>query len=125
MCRNRALIRPWVQSFYLNVSYDRKYYNSDYVKKQFFGVRDSINRGYMCWNNSGDYGTTPPDILDDEPFIGTAIESSLEFRKPAIGTKMKPLFVNSDVSVLDSILKQDDDTTNEVRYTPFLQIPWK
>lgn len=125
MCRNRAIIRPWVQSFYLNVSYDRKYYNSDYVKKQFFGVRDSINRGYMCWNNSGEYGTTPPDILDDEAFIGTAPESSLEFRKPAIGTKMKPLFVNSDVSVLDSILKQDDDTTGEVRYTPFLQIPWK
>ena len=48
LCRNRAIIRPWIQSFYLNVSYDRLYYDSDYIKKQFFGVRDSLDRGYMC-----------------------------------------------------------------------------
>ena len=104
LCRNRAIIRPWVQSFYLNVSYDRLYYDSDYIKKQFFGVRDSLDRGYMCWNNSGDYSTTPPDVEATEAFIGTTAEASREFRKPAIGDTMKPLYVDSDVSLLDSIL---------------------
>lgn len=120
LCRNRAIIRPWIQSFYLNVSYDRLYYDSNYIKKQFFGVRDSIDRGYMCWNNSGKYDVTPPDISATEPFIGTAAEANKEFRKPAIGSAMKPLFVDADVSVLDSIL----NPTREVggmKFNPFLQ----
>ena len=123
LCRNRALIRPWVQSFYLNVSYDRLYYDSDYIKKQFFGVRDSIDRGYMCWNNSGEYGTTPPDITPTENFIGTTAEASREYRKPAIGNTMKPLYVESDVSYLDSILnpRYEDDKGNVV-FTPFLKV---
>ena len=121
LCRNRAIIRPWVQSFYLNVSYDRLYYDSDYIKKQFFGVRDALDRGYMCWNNSGDYGTTPPDIGATEAFIGTTAEASREFRKPAIGDTMKPLFVDSDVSVLDSILYpyREEETTV---FRPFLKV---
>lgn len=121
LCRNRAIIRPWVQSFYLNVSYDRIYYDSNYIKKQFFGVRDSLDRGYMCWNNSGNYDTTPQDVTLEEEFNGTAAEANLKFRKPAIGTLMKPLFVDSDVSILDSILQQPyyDDT---VTFTPFLQV---
>ena len=121
MCRNRAIIRPWVQSFYLNVSYDRQYYDEDYIRKEFFGVRDSLNRGYMCWNNSGEYGTTPRDITDTESFIGTAPESSWEFKKPAIGTTMKPLGTgDDDLSILDSILNlyaEDDDSY----YSPLLQ----
>lgn len=125
MCRNRAIIRPWVQSFYLNVSYDRLYYDSDYIAKEFFGTRDSINRGYMCWNNAGEYSVTPKDITDDEEFIGTAPEASLEFKKPAIGTKIKPLYKSedSDLSILDSILHQysDDEFFNKT-YTPFLQV---
>ena len=125
MCRNRAIIRPWIQSFYLNVSYDRLYYNSDYIAKQFFGTRDSINRGYMCWNNSGDYSMTPPDVSDTEPFTGTAPEASTEFRKPAIGNRIKPLvsLEAADLSILDSIREQygDDDYSNRV-YTPFLQV---
>lgn len=123
MCRNRSIIRPWVQSFYLGVSsYDRQYYDEDYIRKEFFGVRDSINRGYMCWNNSGEYGVTPPDITDTENFTGTAPESSWEFKKPAIGTSMKPLSLGeeADLSILDSILNlyaEDDDAY----YSPLLQ----
>lgn len=127
MCKNRAIIRPWVQSFYLNVSYDRQYYDSDYIEKQFFGCRDSIDRGYMCWNNSGEYGVTPPDIEQTKPFTGTALEADGKFRKPALGTKMKPLYVNdSDLSVLDSILYPNyEDSQYDTSYTPLLQIPNK
>ncbi|MBP5603403.1 MAG: hypothetical protein J6X78_11825 [Treponema sp.] len=122
MCRNRSIIRPWVQSFYLGVSYDKQYYDEDYIRKEFFGVRDSINRGYMCWNNSGEYGVTPPDVTDTENFTGTAPESSWEFKKPAIGTTMKPLSSGEeiDLSILDSILNlyADDDDNY---YSPLLQ----
>ena len=121
LCRNRAIVRPWIQSFYLNVSYDRLYYGPDYIEKQFFGVRDSIDRGYMCWNNSGEYGTTPPDETVSKKFTGTASEASDEYRKPAIGTKMKPLYIDSDVSVLDSILNPYIEDENVV-FTPFLQV---
>ena len=77
----------------------------------------------MCWNNSGEYGITPRDVTDTENFIGTAPESSWEFKKPAIGTKMKPLVSSQedlDLSVLDSILNlyaPDDDDY----YYPLLQ----
>ena len=127
MCKNRAIIRPWVQSFYLNVSYDRQYYDSDYIEKQFFGCRDSIDRGYMCWNNSGEYGVTPPDIEQTKPFTGTAPEADGKFRKPALGTKMKPLYINdSDLSVLDSIMYPNyEDSYHDSSYTPLLQIPNK
>ncbi len=123
LCRNRAIIRPWIQSFYLNVSYDRQYYDSDYIKKEFFGTRDSINRGYMCWNNSGEYGVTPADISDTEPFIGTDSASGEQFKKPAIGTTMKPLSLKeqSDLSILDSILYPTYDEAEIVQsFLPFL-----
>ena len=119
LCRNRAIVRPWVQSFYLNCSYDRIYYDEDYIRKEFFGTRDAINRGYMCWNNVGNYEVTPPDISDSDIFIGTAPEASQEFRKPAIGIRKKTEYIDSDVSVLDSILQQYDNTSS---YLPFLQI---
>ena len=125
MCRNRSIIRPWVQSFYLGVSYDKQYYDEDYIRKEFFGVRDSINRGYMCWNNSGEYGITPKDVTDTETFTGTAHEASWEFKKPAIGTTMKPIgsaAEDSDLSILDSIINlyaPDDDDY----YSPLLQNP--
>ena len=127
MCKNRAVIRPWVQSFYLNVSYDRMYYDSDYIEKQFFGCRDSIDRGYMCWNNSGEYGVTPPDIEQTKPFTGTAPEADGKYRKPALGTKMKSLNKNtSDLSVLDSIMYPNyEEPYYDNSYTPLLQIPNK
>lgn len=110
LCRNRAIIRPWVQSFYIGVPYDRKWYGPEYIRKEFFGVRDSINRGYMCWNNAGDYSKTPADVTDTEDYTGTAPEAGKQFRKPAIGTEMRPLFVeDNDLSILDSILLQYPD----------------
>ena len=68
IARDKVLIRPWAQAFYLNVSYDRKYYNKDYVRRQIYGVRDSMNNGYMYWNNSGRYTDISPDILDTDPY---------------------------------------------------------
>ncbi|MDR3284075.1 MAG: hypothetical protein LBS97_02725 [Treponema sp.] len=70
IARNKVIVRPWAQAFKLDVSYDRTYYNKDYVIKQIYGVRDSVNRGYMYWNNSGRYEDISPDISDDEPYPG-------------------------------------------------------
>lgn len=62
IARNHIIVRPWVQAFYLNVSYDRTYYNQDYVQRQVFGARDALNQGYTYWNNSGRYEDLRPDI---------------------------------------------------------------
>ncbi|MBQ2000125.1 MAG: hypothetical protein II220_11710, partial [Spirochaetales bacterium] len=59
---NRAVIRPWVQTFSLPVAYDRKYYGKEYVRREILGVRDSLNVGYMYWNNSGRYDEVFPDF---------------------------------------------------------------
>ncbi|MCQ2573529.1 MAG: hypothetical protein MJ182_06510 [Treponema sp.] len=123
ICRNRAIIRPWVQAFYLNVSYDRLYYDTDYIQKQIFGVRDSVDHGYMYWNNSGDYSRLLPDIKKDTPFTGTAPEASDLFRKPALGTREKPVYIDSGISILDSVLHQNEVEPGEIVYTPFLQLP--
>lgn len=61
---NRAVIRPWVQTFSLPVTYDRKYYGKEYVRREILGVRDSLNVGYMYWNNSGRYDEVFPDFAD-------------------------------------------------------------
>jgi len=123
LCRNRAIIRPWIQSFYLGVSYDRAYYNSEYIKKEFFGTRDSINRGYMCWNNSGDYSKTPPDVTDDEPYTGTAPEAGAEIKHPAIGGKEKINAETKDLSILDSILySESEENYTQKAFSPFLKV---
>ena len=85
IARNRVVIRPWIQAFYLNVSYDRQYYNKDYVQKQVFGVRDALDRGFMFWNNSGRYEDIqpPPSCLDRYPW--SAAEANPAFRQPAFG----------------------------------------
>jgi hypothetical protein len=84
IARDRALIRPWVQAFYLPVSYDKKYYNTEYVSREIYGVRDSTNHGYMYWNNSGRYDDISPDIADDDAYPWTAPEADSSFRKPAL-----------------------------------------
>lgn len=61
LARNRVVIRPWVQAFYLPVSYDRAYYGEDYVQRQVAGIRESIDEGYTYWNNSGRYSDVRPD----------------------------------------------------------------
>lgn len=86
MARNRSIVRPWVQAFYLNVSYDRTYYNKDYVIKQVYGARDSVDNGYMYWNNSGDYSYISPDP-ESNPYDGPATEARPEVKKPALGTE--------------------------------------
>jgi len=57
--RGQIIVRPWAQAFYLNVSYDRKYYNANYVRYQIDGVRAAGEGGFMYWNNSGRYVDIP------------------------------------------------------------------
>jgi hypothetical protein len=57
--RGRIVVRPYVQAFFLNVSYDRKYYDLEYVRRQVEGVRDAGSGGLTYWNNSGRYEDIP------------------------------------------------------------------
>ena len=124
LARNRVVVRPWVQAFYLNVSYDRQYYNKDYVLKEIFGVRDSVDHGYMYWNNSGNYEMLSPDISKDEPFIGTCPEADLKFRKPALGTQEAPAFENEGLSRAERIYNHGKklDSLKESAFPPLLQM---
>jgi hypothetical protein len=57
--RGKVIVRPYVQAFYLNVSYDRRYYNEEYVLREVQGVRNAGSPGLTYWNNSGRYGDIP------------------------------------------------------------------
>jgi hypothetical protein len=57
--RGRIIVRPYVQAFYLNVSYDRTYYDLEYVRREVQGVRDAGRGGLTYWNNSGRYDDIP------------------------------------------------------------------
>ncbi|MDR1029658.1 MAG: hypothetical protein LBL76_02150 [Treponema sp.] len=57
--RGQVIIRPYIQAFYLNVSYDRKYYNQDYIRREVEGVRNGGNGGFTYWNNLGRYDDIP------------------------------------------------------------------
>jgi len=60
--RGQVIVRPWTQAFYLNVSYDKKYYNTDYVRLETEGSRAAGNGGFTYWNNGGRYDDIPvPD----------------------------------------------------------------
>jgi hypothetical protein len=59
IARGKIIVRPWVQAFYLNVAYDRKYYDADYVRREVEGVRDSGSGGLTYWNNLGRYEDIP------------------------------------------------------------------
>ncbi|MDR0598085.1 MAG: hypothetical protein LBG14_06220, partial [Treponema sp.] len=63
--RGQIIVRPYAQAFFLNVSYDRQYYNSDYVRRQAEGVRDAGTGGLTYWNNSGRYDEIPllPEVF--------------------------------------------------------------
>jgi len=87
--RNNIIVRPWVQAFYLNVSYDRKFYDKDYVQKQVYGTRDSVDRGYMYWNNIGRYDDIQPDVGETK-YPGPADEASDKYRKPALSSGSNP-----------------------------------
>jgi len=118
IARNRIIVRPWVQAFYLGVSYDKQFYNADYVKKEVFGVRDGTDRGYMYWNNIGRYDDIGPDPSATDVYSGSAMEAGSQFRKPAFSSKIPPLKENTDgkpekasedemISALDSVLEKD------------------
>jgi len=57
--RGQIIVRPYVQAFRLGVSYDRKYYNEEYVINEIKGVRDAGSGGFTYWNNSGRYDDIP------------------------------------------------------------------
>ena len=59
IARGQVIIRPYVQAFYLNVSYDRRFYNPDYVRREIEGVREAGFGGLTHWNNSGRYEDIP------------------------------------------------------------------
>lgn len=63
--RKRIVVRPYVQAFYMGVSYDKVYYDLDYVKREVAGVRDSLNLGMTFWNNAGRYDDVP--VLEYSP----------------------------------------------------------
>jgi hypothetical protein len=117
--RNKLIIRPWVQAFYLNVSYDRAWYNKNYVSQEIFGVRDSVNRGYMYWNQSGRYDDISPDV-GSEKYTGPSYEADAKFRKPALsgGSRTDSLLMNDgetrttqyngDTAIWDTIRKQEE-----------------
>jgi hypothetical protein len=65
IAHKRVVVRPYVQAFYMNVRYDRTYYNPEYVKREVAGVRDSVNLGMTFWNNGGRYDDIP--VLDIDP----------------------------------------------------------
>lgn len=84
IARNKSVIRPWAQAFYLGVSYDKRYYDSDYVQRQIFGVRDAANHGYMYWNNIGRYDDIRPDVGETDPYPWGISEADASLRKPAL-----------------------------------------
>ena len=87
----------------MNVPYDRTFYDKEYVRKEVFGVRDSVDRGYMHWNNGGNYSKLSPDV-GNEKYNGRANEAKSEFRKPAIGVTEEKIKKDVDeLSFEDSI----------------------
>ena len=57
--RGQVIVRSWAQAFKLNVSYDRRYYNADYVLRQVEGARKAGDGGITYWNNIGRYEEIP------------------------------------------------------------------
>jgi len=55
IARGQVIVRPWTQAFRLNVSYDRQYYNHNYVRRQIEGVREAGLGGFTHWNMGGRY----------------------------------------------------------------------
>jgi hypothetical protein len=59
IARGRAIVRPYAQAFFLNVSYDKTFYGPDYVRLQIEGVRAAGPGGFIYWNNLGRYNDIP------------------------------------------------------------------
>lgn len=123
--RNRIIVRPWVQAFYIGVRFDRLYYNKDYVRREIFGVRDGLDRGYMYWNNSGGfYDDISPDPEPEELSPWKENESDLQKRIPAFSSensaKENSSYSKEEleseierskamISILDTVLNQENE----------------
>lgn len=104
--RNRVIIRPWIQAFYMRVRYDKAYYDKNYVLREIFGVRDGLDRGYMYWNNSGGYyEDISPDPQDTEISPWAKDEADLQKRLPAFGSKTNK-YDNISMNKNDILQKQ-------------------
>jgi hypothetical protein len=80
--RKKVVVRPYVQAFYMNVSYDRAYYDAEYVKREIAGVRDAMNLGLSFWNNAGRYDDIP--ILDIGPDGRLSTGAAVKAPSPSI-----------------------------------------
>ena len=58
--RNKAIVRPWAQCFFINVSYDREFYGAYYIKSQVDALHDAIDEGFSFWNTIRNYSDLPP-----------------------------------------------------------------
>ena len=105
--RNRIVVRPWVQTFYLNVRYDVKWYDKDYVRREIYGVRDATNNGYMHWNNAGNYATLSPDPDPNTKSPWHADESDLQPLLPAFSS---PESLREENKSLMNLSKPKDPT---------------
>ena len=128
--RNKVIVRPWIQAFYMSVSYDEKFYDKDYVKREVFGVRDSVNRGYMYWNNSGgNYDDISPDPDPKQKSPWRKDESDLQKRLPAFSSSPELIQENlayqekagfeeesnsEMISVLNTIIYPEPETSEDV-----------
>lgn len=128
--RNKIVVRPWVQAFYMGVSYDQKYYDKDYVKREIFGVRDALDRGYMYWNNSGgNYDDVSPDPAPGSKSPWKAQESDIQKRLPAFSSRPELIQENLSyqkkeglesespgemITIIDSVVYPEPDSSEDV-----------
>ena len=128
--RNKIVVRPWVQAFYMRVSYDEKFYDKDYVKREIFGVRDALDRGYMYWNNSGgNYDDVSPDPAPGSKSPWKAQESDIQKRLPAFSSRPELIQENLSyqkkeglesespgemITILDSVVYPEPDSSEDV-----------
>ena len=133
--RNRIVVRPWLQAFYMGVRYDRKYYDKNYVSRQVFGVRDGIDRGYMYWNNSGgNYEDISPDPEDTVLSPWHHNEAAKQTRIPAfskeenagdseVGLANENSFSTDEIlSVWNTVMEQEDYETQVKSSRNFLRV---
>jgi hypothetical protein len=81
IARKKVAVRPYVQAFFLKVSYDKAYYGLDYVKREVEGVRDSVNLGLTFWNNAGRYDDVPLLLVGPDGRLATEGPQSLPMQK--------------------------------------------
>jgi len=55
MAQKNTIIRPYLQAFKMNRSYDNEHYGPKYIQGQVQGVEESLNMGYTFWNSASKY----------------------------------------------------------------------